>query len=101
MGIWRKWIFPILRIVLIATVAAALMKLAFFPDGQSEASPSEPTGTIVEPQYTVVTGSIVNDLVLTGTVNADAAVPVKATGAGAVDEVFVNVGQQVASGDKL
>ncbi|MCI2958312.1 hypothetical protein MN032_11455 [Agromyces atrinae] len=101
MGIWRKWIFPILRIVLVAAVAAALIKLAFFPDGQSEASPTEPAGTIVEPQYTVAIGSIVNDLVLTGTVNADAAVPVKATGAGAVDEVFVNVGQQVASGDKL
>ena len=32
MGVARTWVFPIIRIVLVAVLAAALVKLAFFPD---------------------------------------------------------------------
>lgn len=102
MGVWRKWIFPTIRIVLVAVIAIALAKLAFFPDrAEADAETLSPTGSVSEPQVPVARGSIANDVVLTGTVNADAAAPVKATGTGAVDEVFAAAGQQVAAGQKL
>ncbi|MEF3404173.1 efflux RND transporter periplasmic adaptor subunit [Agromyces sp. CCNWLW203] len=102
MGVWRKWIFPTMRVVLVAVIAVALAKLAFFPDrAEADAETLSPTGSVVEPQVAVVRGSIANDVVLTGTVNADASAPVKATGTGAVDEVFVAAGQQVVAGQKL
>ncbi|MGW9630380.1 efflux RND transporter periplasmic adaptor subunit [Agromyces sp. NPDC055520] len=101
-GVWRKWIFPTIRIVLVAVIAIALAKLAFFPDrAEADAETAVPTGSVVEPQVAVARGTIANEVVLTGTVNADASAPVKATGTGAVDEVFVTAGQQVAAGQKL
>ncbi|MRG61637.1 hypothetical protein GE115_17400 [Agromyces sp. CFH 90414] len=102
MGVWRKWIFPTVRIVLVAVIAVALAKLAFFPDREATAPDAlVPTGTVTEPEVPVVRGSIANDLVLTGTVNADPAVPVKAVATGTVDEVFVAVGAQVSAGQVL
>lgn len=76
----RKWVFPILRILVFAVIAAALVKLAFFADPVEQDS-AVPTGEIVEPQIPVTTGTIQNDVVLNGSVIANAAVPVKATSA--------------------
>ncbi|UOE44749.1 hypothetical protein [Agromyces larvae] len=101
MGIWRRWILPTVRIVLVAVIAVALAKLAFFPDRAPEDVALQPTGTVSEPVYTVARASVANDLTLTGTVSADAPAVLKATGTGAVDEVFAAVGGQVAVGQKL
>lgn len=101
MSVARKWVFPIIRLVIIAAVAVALVKLAFFPDSAEANDPAQPTGQIVEPQVAVALGTITNDVTLPGTINADPAVPVKAIAAGAVDEVFVAAGQAVTAGDKL
>ncbi|QEO13306.1 hypothetical protein FLP10_01895 [Agromyces intestinalis] len=101
MGIWRRWILPTVRIVLVAVIAVALAKLAFFPDRSAEDVALQPTGTVSEPVYTVARASVANDLTLTGTVNADSPAVVKATGTGAVDELFAAVGSQVAAGQKL
>lgn len=99
MGIARTWVFPILRILLVALVAAALIKLAFFPDRPVDASPAIPTGAIVEPRTVAALGTITNDVVLKATVSADAAVPMKATAAGTVNKIFVAQGATVAQGD--
>ncbi|MGC0370232.1 hypothetical protein [Microbacterium sp. SLBN-111] len=99
MGIARTWVFPILRILLVAVIAAALIKLAFFPDGPAEADPAQPTGTITEPHVTVASGTITNDVVIKATVSADPAVPLKSTAAGTVNKIFVNQGASVAQGD--
>ncbi|SDC67331.1 Multidrug efflux pump subunit AcrA (membrane-fusion protein) [Microbacterium enclense] len=99
MGIARTWVFPILRILLVALVAAALIKLAFFPDRPADASPAVPTGAIVEPRTVAALGTITNDVVLKATVSADAAVPMKATAAGTVNKIFVAQGATVAQGD--
>ncbi|WP_350347002.1 hypothetical protein ABIQ69_10165 [Agromyces sp. G08B096] len=102
MGVWRKWIFPSIRIVLVAVIAVALAKLAFFPDrAEAESDALVPTGTVTEPEVAVTRGTIANDVLLTGTVNADAPIPVKAVATGTVDEVFVAVGAQVAAGQVL
>jgi membrane fusion protein, macrolide-specific efflux system len=97
----RKWVFPIIRILLVAVVAVALVKLAFFPDSAGASDPTTPTGQVVEPQVPVALGTITNEVTLPGTINADPAVPVKAIALGTVDEVFVAAGQAVATGDAL
>jgi membrane fusion protein, macrolide-specific efflux system len=100
-GVWRKWIFPILRIVVFAAIAAALVKLAFFADTSTDAGPAIPTGTITDPTTVVARATIVNDVTLQGTVSADPAVPVRAVGAGTVDEIFIGQGATVNQGDVI
>ncbi|MGE3194496.1 MAG: hypothetical protein AB7K08_13640 [Microbacteriaceae bacterium] len=96
MSIARKWVFPILRIVVFAVIAAALVKLAFFADPVQEDG-VVPTGQIVEPQVPVTRGTIQNDVQLSGTVSADPATAVKATFGGTVREVLISQGASVAS----
>lgn len=103
MGIARRWVFPIIRIVVFVVIAAALVKLAFFADPSAEASGggASPTGEMVEPQVSATLGTIQNDVQLTGTVNADAAIPVRATFGGVVQKLLVGVGQAVAAGTEI
>jgi biotin carboxyl carrier protein len=95
------WIFPILRLLAITAIAVALVKVAFYPDTAVADDPAQPSAELTEPQLPVSLGTITNDVVVPATVNADAAVPVRATALGTVDEVFATVGQAVATGDKL
>ena len=101
MNVARKWIFPILRLVVIAAIAVALVKVAFYPDNAADSNPAEPTGVIIEPQIPVALGTISNDVTLPGTVTADPAVAVKATAIGTVDEIFLAAGQTVNKNDKI
>ena len=98
MNIARTWVFPILRILLLAIVAVALVKFAFFPDVQKDDSPEKPSAEIVEPQVTVTTGTVQNDVSLSGTVAANPAVPIAATFTGEVRQVKVKVGTVVKKG---
>ncbi|WP_150958851.1 hypothetical protein [Microbacterium testaceum] len=99
MGIARTWVFPILRLLLVALVAAALIKLAFFPDRPADAAPAQPTGAIVEPRTVAALGTITNDVVIKATVTADPAVTMKSTAAGTVNKIFIAEGASVAEGD--
>lgn len=98
---WRKWIFPIVRILVFAAIAVALTKLAFFPDVAVVSDPAFPTAEIVEPQIAATTGTVKNDVTLSGTVAADAAVPAKAPAMGAVHKLFVDQGASVDAGTVL
>jgi len=97
----RKWVFPILRLLVVVVIAIALTKLAFFPAGEQASDPSRPTGEVVEPQVPVALGTITNDVAIKGTVNADPAVPVQASALGTVDEIFKTPGTPVTKGDKI
>ena len=101
MSVARTWVFPILRIVVFAAIAAALVKLAFFPDATNPDTPEFPTGQIVEPQVPVTVGTVANDIVLDGTVNADAAASAQATINGEVRKVSVTQGQWVDAGAEI
>lgn len=101
MGVARRWVFPILRILVFAVIAVALVKLAFFPDITEAQGPAFPTGELSDPQVTAEVGTIVNDVTLDGTVAADPAVAVRATAVGAVDEIFIREGKRVDKGDKI
>jgi multidrug efflux pump subunit AcrA (membrane-fusion protein) len=96
-SIARKWVFPILRILIFAAIAAALVKLAFFAEPVQKDG-EVPTGQVVEPQIPVTVGTIQNDVVLNGTVNADPAIPLRVTFGGEVREVLVGQGTSVAAG---
>jgi len=96
-GIARKWVFPILRLVVFAAIAVALAKLAFFGGLTTAGTDSAvPTGAVADPTVQVETGSIANDVVLDASVQADPAVPVRATLAGEIRKVLVTAGQAVA-----
>lgn len=97
MGVTRTWILPIIRIVIFLAIAAALVKIAFFPDPSTADAPAFPTGAITEPEVPVTLGSITNDVTITGSVVADDAVPVKSTLAGEVQKLLVAPGQPVAA----
>ena len=100
MTVARKWVFPILRILVFVVIAAALVKLAFFADPVEQGG-EVPTGEIVEPQIPVTIGTIQNDVVLSGSVNANPAIPVKATFGGEVREVLSRAGKVVKKGTPI
>lgn len=95
-GIARKWVLPIVRILIFAVIAAALVKLAFFGGFSTGGSDSAvPTGAVSDPMVQVETGSIKNDVIVDATIQADPAVPVRATLTGEVRKVLVSAGQAV------
>lgn len=101
MGVARRWVFPIIWIVIFAVIGAALTKIAFFPDRSAADDPAVPTAEITEPQYAVTLGTVRNDVTLTGTVAADETVPIPSTLTGEVREVSVSPGQSVSAGQEI
>ena len=56
MSVARRWVFPIIWMVIFAVIGAALVKIAFFPDSTASGSDGlEPTGQVIEPQVPVIT----------------------------------------------
>lgn len=101
MSVAKTWVFPILRLVIFAAIAAALVKLAFFADTTDTRSPEFPTGSIAEPQVPVTVDTVRNDVTLSATIAADEAIPVRATLAGEVRKVIAAAGQWVDAGAPL
>jgi multidrug efflux pump subunit AcrA (membrane-fusion protein) len=99
-SIARKWVFPIIRILVFAAIAVALVKIAFFADPVVDDA-AKPTGEIVEPQVAVALGTIQNDVTVTATVANDSPVPIKATLTGVVRDVYVSAGQHVDAGTEI
>ncbi len=100
MVVWRRWIFPILMVVILGAAAAALVKIAFFPDAAPAAAVS-PSAQIADPVVSVERGEVANALSLPGTIARDAAYPVRSEIDGTVTAVHVANGQAVVAGQKL
>lgn len=102
MSVARKWVFPILRIVIFAAIAAALVKIAFFAnDGGDQAVGEFPTGGLVEPEVVVGYSTIANDIVLDGNVVPAPSSPVTTTMSGEVRSVSVKNGDTVKRGQEI
>lgn len=99
MAVWRRWVFPILFAIVFGALAAALVKMAFFPD--TATASADPGGQITEPVVPVVRQSVIDELTLEGTIARDDAVTVRSEVDGAVSEVKVAPGQSVAAGQVL
>jgi len=97
--VWRRWIFPLLLVLVLGASAAALVKIAFFPD-RTEAMVS-PESSISDPVMPVERGSVVNALSLSGNVARDDAFPVRTEVNGTVIAVHVAEGASVSAGQKL
>jgi macrolide-specific efflux system membrane fusion protein len=101
MSVARKWVFPIVGLVVAAAIAVALVKLAFFGTSVAGAEGEQPTGGFVDPQVPVMIGTVSNDVVLSGTVKADDAVPIKAPLDGTITSVDVGVGWVISAGQQI
>lgn len=99
MQMWRRWVMPILFVIIGAAIAASLTKLAFFPDAQF--STEQPFAEIADPVTSVERGSIVNELTLSGTIARDSAYPVRSEINGTITHVHVSQGQSVSAGQVL
>ncbi len=97
--VWRRWIFPLLLVVVFGVCAAALVKIAFFPD-RSEALVAPEAG-ITDPIVAVERGSVVNALTLNGNIARDEALAVRGEINGTVAAVHVTEGATVTAGQKL
>ncbi|GAA3038800.1 efflux RND transporter periplasmic adaptor subunit [Microbacterium dextranolyticum] len=100
MVVWRRWIFPLLMLVVCAVIAAALVKLAFFPD-RTDAAAITPGGAVTSPVIPVQRANLTSELTVNGTVARDDAVTVRATVEGTVTDVAVGAGQSVQAGQTL
>jgi macrolide-specific efflux system membrane fusion protein len=100
-SIARKWVFPIIRILIFCAIAIALVKIAFFGGATQTPSAAQPTGQITEPIVQVTYGNVNNTVHVDGTVAADAAVPVKATAQGTVVKLLAGQGAPVAVGTPI
>lgn len=99
MIVWRRWIFPLLLVVIFGACAAALVKIAFFPDRAESVVSAE--ASVTDPIVAVERGSVVNALSLSGNVARDDAYAVRGELNGTVLAVHVGEGAAVASGQKL
>ncbi|WP_156364391.1 hypothetical protein [Curtobacterium sp. Leaf261] len=93
----RRWILPVLRLLLFAVIAAALVKLAFFGGLTQASDAAVPTGSVVDQTVQVSKGTVKSDVVIDASVTADAATAVRATAAGQVVKVLVTPGQAIAA----
>lgn len=101
MGITRQYVFPIVRLVIWAVIAAALVKMAF---AGAELDPPDalvPTGEITESTIPVGLGTITNAVTVPASVVADPPVEVKATAVGKVSEIVAAEGAVAAGADLL
>jgi membrane fusion protein, macrolide-specific efflux system len=98
MNLTRRWILPVLRLVVFAAIAAALVKLAFFGGLTAASDETVPTGSVQDSTVTVTKATVRSDVKIDATITADAAVPVRATAAGTVVKLLVGTGQTVAAG---
>jgi multidrug efflux pump subunit AcrA (membrane-fusion protein) len=97
--VWRRWIFPLLLVIVLGASAAALVKIAFFPD--SVESIVTPEAGITDPIVAVERGAVVNALTLSGNIARDEVIGVRGEINGTVLAVHVGEGATVAAGQKL
>jgi membrane fusion protein, multidrug efflux system len=102
-GVTRRIVFPTIRLILLAVIAVALVKLAFGGDeaGQPAGPPLTPSAEMTEPQIQVARGSVSNTITLDATITADPAIGVKATAEGKVSVFLAEPGERVVAGDAL
>src|SRR4051794_7776404 len=99
----RTVVFPALRLLVWAVIAAALAVLAFRggDPGHAATGPGAPTLELNSAPVPVARGTVTNTVSVTGAVVADDALPVKATAAGTVRKLLVPAGSSVAAGQAV
>jgi macrolide-specific efflux system membrane fusion protein len=99
-SVWRRWVFPMTRLAVLAAIAIALVRMAFFGQAAEETAET-PTGSVVESQVAASIATVVNDVTVKGSIQPDPAVPVKATLQGKVAKLIAGQGATVKAGDPI
>ncbi|WP_040158540.1 efflux RND transporter periplasmic adaptor subunit [Mobilicoccus massiliensis] len=100
----RRYVFPIIWMVILAVIAASLAKIAFFPSGAQAAGGDEtaPTASLAADETVPVTkADISSSLDLNGTVQPDPGTTVAATTTGEINKIWVKNGDTVNKGTWL
>lgn len=92
MGAVRQYVFPTVRIVIWAVIAAALVALALKGAELDPPDALQPTGEITEAVITVEKGSVTNAVTVPASVVADPPIEIKATADGVIAEIEVDDG---------
>lgn len=90
MGAVRQYVFPTVRIVIWAVIAAALVVLALRGAELDPPDALQPTGEITESVIPVAKGSVTNAVTVPASVVSDPLVEIKATADGVVAEIQVD-----------
>ncbi|ALV44491.1 Multidrug efflux pump subunit AcrA (membrane-fusion protein) [Arthrobacter alpinus] len=101
MRVLRRVVFPIVWLLIFSVIAVALVKIAFIDGLKDQGEQLVPQARIQAPVIAAALATVTNTVELTGTVQSDAAVPVRSTSAGKVVHFFVEKGAQLAAGDKI
>lgn len=100
----RRYVFPIVWMLIFAVIALALAKLAFFPSGAVPGEGDDLYPTAEFDQYATVmpeTGDISSTMGLDAMVQPDAGTPVLAKHSGEITKIWVKNGDTVAKGDRI
>jgi multidrug efflux pump subunit AcrA (membrane-fusion protein) len=90
MGAVRQYVFPTVRIIIWAVIAAALVALALKGAELDPPDALQPTGEITESVIAVEKGSVTNAVTVPGSVVTDPPVEIKATADGVIAEIEVD-----------
>lgn len=90
MGAVRQYVFPTVRIIIWAVIAAALVVLALKGAELDPPDALQPTGEITESVISVEKGSVTNAVTVPGSVVTDPPVEIKATADGVIAEIEVD-----------
>lgn len=90
MGAVRQYVFPTIRIIIWAVIAAALVVLALKGAELDPPDALQPTGEITESVIAVEKGSVTNAVTVPGSVVTDPPVEIKATADGVIAEIEVD-----------
>lgn len=98
----KRYLLTGLKVLLALVVAAALVKLAFFPDSEQTAPTAAQTGfSVSTPLVTVTKADVKSAVDIDGQVVADAPTQVPATAVGTVARLYFDNGAAVTSGEPI
>lgn len=98
----KRYLLTGLKVLLALVVAAALVKLAFFPDSEQTTPTAAQTGfSVSTPLVTVTKADVKSAVDIDGQVVADAPTQVPATAVGTVARLYFDNGDAVTSGEPI
>ncbi|MGO1283858.1 MAG: hypothetical protein ACTHWF_13750 [Brachybacterium sp.] len=100
----RRYVFPVIWMLILGLIALALVKMAFFSAGAdaAEEDPEFPTADFDQHALvTVETGDVSSELVLPAMVQPDAGTDLKATDEGEINKIWLKNGDHVEKGQRI
>ena len=100
----RRYVFPVIWMLILGLIALALVKMAFFPAGAQGAGEDPLTPTAEFDQYALTAvepGDLSSQLVLAAMVQPDPGTALKATTEGEIVKIWRHAGDAVDSGQRV